>query len=316
VKVDRGGTDVRARTGYCNVTLKDQLSGDPIEKELETHAAGAGTGALNASIQTPFFYTSPNRARVNVAMEIPAADLKASKVKGKLHAELNVLGIATGADGKAAARFSDTVKFDFENKKEFEAFIETPIHYENQFEIAPGKYNLKVVFEAAHKFGKLESPLVVESWDGNHFFISAMAISSDIHRVSDVTNGLDAELLADRTPLIAQGMQITPSGTSQLKKSGVGVLYVEVYEPLLADATPPKVGVELKVVDRKTGEQKFDSGLFPAPNNSAAQSKNPIMPVGVKLPIDTLVPGTYRAELTARDSAGRGVVRKMDFDVE
>ena len=39
VKVERGGTNVRARSGYCNVKPTDALAGKPIEKELEAHAS-------------------------------------------------------------------------------------------------------------------------------------------------------------------------------------------------------------------------------------------------------------------------------------
>ena len=49
---------------------------------------------------------------------MPASDIKFDKVKGKFHAELNVLGIAYRPNANVAARFSDTVKLDFEDKKE------------------------------------------------------------------------------------------------------------------------------------------------------------------------------------------------------
>jgi hypothetical protein len=39
-------------------------------------------------------------------------------VKGKQHSELNILGIAYRKDGSVGARFSDTVKVDFETKRE------------------------------------------------------------------------------------------------------------------------------------------------------------------------------------------------------
>src|SRR5207248_9044179 len=48
VKVNRGGTNVRARTGYCNVKQGDLLPGKPIEKELETMAAGSQAGTMQA----------------------------------------------------------------------------------------------------------------------------------------------------------------------------------------------------------------------------------------------------------------------------
>jgi hypothetical protein len=43
---------------------------------------------------------------------------------------------------------------------------------------------------------------------------------------------------------------------------------------------------------------------------------NPVIAVGLKLPVAALAAGSYRAELTALDSAGKSVVRSTDFEVE
>ena len=108
-------------------------------------------------MQLPFFYTAPNVARVNVAMEIATNSLKFEKQKGKFHSTINVLGLAYLPDGSVGARFSDSLKLDFDDKKQMEAFKEKPMHYENQFDVASGKYNLKVVFAAGgESFGKVE----------------------------------------------------------------------------------------------------------------------------------------------------------------
>src|SRR3984957_19027267 len=58
VKVERGGTAVRARSGYCNIRPTDLLAGNPIEKDLETRASGEMKGNVAASMEAPFFYTS------------------------------------------------------------------------------------------------------------------------------------------------------------------------------------------------------------------------------------------------------------------
>jgi VWFA-related protein len=70
VKVDRGGAVVRSRTGYCNVKPIDLLAGKEIEHQLEAHAAK--DRATEGSLEAPFFFISPNVARVNVAMEVPS----------------------------------------------------------------------------------------------------------------------------------------------------------------------------------------------------------------------------------------------------
>ncbi len=50
--------------------------------------------------------------------------MKFTKEKGKFHAEMNILGIASTKEGTVGARFSDTVKLEFPDKKEMEAFQE------------------------------------------------------------------------------------------------------------------------------------------------------------------------------------------------
>jgi VWFA-related protein len=316
VKVDRGDTVVRSRSGYCNVKPADMLAGQPAEKALENQANGTQSGTIAASIETPYFYSSPNTARVNVAMDIPANSIKFEKVKGKQHATLNVLGIAYKPDNSVAARFSDAVNLDFENKKEVEEFTKGLFHYENQFDAASGQYTLKVVFSSGGEaFGKIETPLTIEPYDGKQFVLSSMALSKEVRRVADEATGLDAELMEDHTPLVTRGMEIVPAATYRFKKTDIAAVYAEVYEPLLAGANPPQVGIELKVVERKTGQQKFDTGLSNA--QPFMKTGSPVIPLGLKLPVNTLEPGSYRADLTAVDSAGRSAkARTADFEVE
>lgn len=315
VKVDRGGTNIRARSGYCNSKPLDLLAGSPLEKDLETRASAAIQGNIGASMALPFFYTSANTARVNVAMEIPSTALKFEKQKGKLHADVNVLGIAYAPDGAVAAKFSDTMKLEVANKKELEDFQEKPLHYENQFDIASGQYNLKVVFSSgAQGFGKVEMPLKIDPYDTGKFSLSGVALSKQLRRVSDLDVGLDATLLENKTPLLSQGLQITPSGSSAFKKTDPAALYVEIYEPLLLTANPPKVGIQVRIVDRKSGQQKLDTGFMNCA--SYIRQGNAVIPVGLKLPLDSVGPGSYRAELKALDSAGNtSVVRAAEFDV-
>ncbi len=318
VKVDRGGTITRARTGYCNARPRDLLAGNAIEKELETRAAASQAGSTAATVQAPFFYTSPDVARVDVAMEILPDNIKFDKQKGKFKATVNVLGIAYRPDGTVGARFSDAVNLSFENKKEMEAFKERPMHYENQFDIAAGKYDLKVAFSAgSESFGKVEAPLNIEAYDSNQFAVSGLALSKGAIKTADMGANLDAALIEDRKPLIVQGMQVIPAGSSLFKSSDKPIMYFEVYEPLLltADAKkPPAVAIQMRVLDRKTGAQKKDTGL--ARIEVPAETGNPVIPVGVRIPIESLAPGAYRLEVAAVDQAGKSFKRTADFEIE
>jgi VWFA-related protein len=138
VKVDRGGTNVRARSSYCTSKPLDLLAGTVTGQDLEKRAAAAEAGNMTAQIELPYFYVSPNVARVHVAMEITPGALKFENQKGRLHAEINLLGIASTVDGGVRARFSDNLKFDFDNEAQIRGWRLKPLHYEKEFRIAPG----------------------------------------------------------------------------------------------------------------------------------------------------------------------------------
>lgn len=318
VKVDRGGANVRSRTGYCNPKPRDLLKGNPIEKELETRVAASKSGDVTAALQVPFFYTSPDVARVNIAMEIATDNLKFEKEKGRMHAAINVLGIAYLPDGGVGARFSDTVKLDLPGKKEVEEFQSKPLHYENQFEVAAGKYNLKVVFSSGgESFGKLEAPLVVEPYQPSQFALSSIALSRQVMGASALGLGLDASLLEDKTPLIANNVRVVPSGSNQFGKSEPPLFYCEVYEPLLESPDPKNplvVAIQLRILDRKTGEQKEDTGIMRI--ELPKDTGNPVIRLAERIPAEKLTPGAYSLEMTAMDNSGKTAKRLADFDMK
>ena len=314
VKVEGHGANVRARSGYCNVKPSDVLAGKPIEKELETRAV-ASAATTGGSLETPFFYTSANEARVNLAMEIPSNTIDFAKVKGKYHADVNVLGIAYRPDGTVASRFSDEISMDLE-KDAWQKFQQSPMRYQNQFSVAPGQYKLDVVLSGGgQKFGKYEAPLVIEPYDGKTFSLSGVAMSNQMRRVSDTESDLDADLLADRMPMIVQGIELTPSGSNHFKKTDHVVLYAQVYDPRLADPNPPTIGCQYAVIDQKTGKQVMATGGIPVAN--FVQKGNPVIPLALKVPVDTFLPGEYRLEMVAGEAGGvMSQVRTVTFTAE
>jgi hypothetical protein len=315
VKVDRGGTTLRSRSGYCNVKSRDALAGSPVEKTLESRVTGSAPGNVTASMRAPFFYTSPDTARVAVAMEIPIDTLKFEKVKGKQHAAVNLLGIAYKQDGTVAARFSDSVKFDFDSGKEADKFKANPLHYENQFDVISGTYTLKVAFDSGgSNFGKLETPLVINPYDGKQFAVSGLALSTKFGPTSQADISMDAILMEGRAPLVAGNLQFTPSGLARFSRNDTVVLYFEVYEPLLTDEKPPQVGAQLRILDAATGEQKSDSGAVPI--NNFVRTGSPVVAAGLKIPVQTLTSGNYKVEIKALDSVGNFALRTADFVIQ
>jgi len=314
VKMNEGGLHVRSRSGYCNVKTANVLEGKPLEKQLEAHATGSQAGSIHGVLEAPFFYTGPNTARVNLAMEIPSDSFQINKEKGKYHASLNVLGIAYRNDGSIGAKFSDTVNVDLE-KDEWKEFTKAPYEYENQFDAAPGDYKLTVVLSAGgDAFGKFESPLSIDAYDGKHFGLGGVALTNSAHKLSDIPESLDSVLLEDRTPLVVKGMQIVPSATNRFKHTDNVVVYSEIYEPLLTSENAPVVAAGYTVIDRATNNKIFSTGAMRC--EDFIQKGNPVIPVGFKVKVDDLKPGSYRLVMQAVDSAKNNAPnRTVDFDI-
>jgi hypothetical protein len=111
-------------------------------------------------------------------------------------------------------------------------------------------------------------------------------------------------------------LEIVPAGSNAFGKTSPVAAYLEVYEPLLEQQQGAdfKVGIDMRLVDKKTGQPKLDTGFI----TLAAYIKpgNPMIPVGLRLPIDKLEPGAYRAEFQAKDTAGNiSTLRSTDFEV-
>jgi VWFA-related protein len=315
VKMDHGGLQVRARSGYCNAKPKDMLAGKPEGADLEARAAGADKGTIAGTLEAPFFYTSANEARVNVAMEFPSTSIDFAKDKGKYHADMKILGIAYRPDGTVGARFSDDVPLDLE-KDEWKQLTQKPMRYSNQFQIAPGKYRLEVVLTAGGQgFGKFEAPLSIDPYDGKSFSVSGIALSNQLTQVQGLGGAVAADLLSDRTPLIANNVEIVPSPSNHFKKTDMVGFYAQVYDPHLADATPSTLKVSFNIVDLKTGQVVMGAhGLDPAP---FIEKGNTVVPLGLKLPLDQLAPGSYRMDFQATEANGAVTpIRSTTFDAE
>jgi hypothetical protein len=262
----------------------------------------------------PYFYTAPNVARVNLAMEIPSNSVQFNKEKGKYHASLNVLGIAYKPDGSIGAKFSDTVNLDLE-KDEVKEFAKRPYFYQNQFDAGAGNYKLTlVVSSGSDAFGKYESQLQIDPYDGKQFSLGGLVLTNSLQKLTDIPTSLDSVLLEDRTPLVVRGMQVTPSATDKFKKTDNVVVYTEVYEPLLTSATPPQVMGGYAIVERATGKVVLKTGAVHL--DEFIQKGSPMVPVGMGVKVKDLPPGGYQLVVMAVDGAGNHAKnRTIDFEV-
>ena len=314
VKSDAPGVELRARKSYCSPKRIDALAGTQIGRDLDAELTGTAAGGLVTSLQTPYFFSGA-QPRLEIVLDTPGAGIKFRKEKGKFHGELNAAGAAYRKDGSVAARFSETMPFDFADQKQAEAFARLPFHYENQLTLPPGEYTVKAVISpGGDVWGKAEAAVAVESRDQTKLAMSGIALSRELRNATDSVGGLPPDMIGGETPLLAGGRQIVPTGNARFQKTERALFYAEIYEPSLAGQAPAQVSMRFRVLDRASGSVKNDSGV--ASVAGYVKPGNPVIGVASTVPTAQLTPGAYRLEITASHTSGPDtVVRSVDFDI-
>jgi hypothetical protein len=106
---------------------------------------------------------------------------------------------------------------------------------------------------------------------------------------------------------VADGVEVEPTGSPQFAKSQPAIVYFELY-----GSGARAAHVRLRILDRKSGDQKWDGTVdLPAQNGADTGA----IPAAAKLPVDSLAPGLYRVEISA-SSGGNELKRTADFEVD
>jgi hypothetical protein len=323
VKVDHPNSLVFARSEYCNVkhSSSDPLNGTTFSGRLEQYAASDETGRIKLSLQASVFYRDSNAALVDIALEFPSDSLKRAwtdrRLKGlaELSATIDILGMLYDRkDGTMAARFSsmgccvDVPRFSRgwgqgaaqpENER-----WNIPAGYETQMDLPPGAYNLVVVLSDGEKFGRVERPVIVDSYDGKDLAISSAMLCRQFRDATVAAQVEAATHFAPQyEPLMSNGAQFTPAGDTDFNKGEPLFAYFEVYDPLLVSQPATTVQARLKITNTKTWKVQVDTGL-----RSAAPWIKPgssVVRIAEQVAIKKLPSGPYQLQLQAIDSAGR-----------
>jgi len=106
-----------------------------------------------------------------------------------------------------------------------------------------------------------------------------------------------------------------PAALNRFGKSDHLYFYTEISEPALKSPNPPTLQVQIRVLDRASGDAKIDTGL--AGIGGYVKTGNPLVPFATAVPLAQLPVGSYRLEVKAAHSSGPDVAtRSVDFEVE
>jgi hypothetical protein len=313
VKAAKYGSHLTYRRKYCNEyhSSDDPLLATDFGNQLEQHIASGEPGSIHPGAKANYFYLSPHRARVEIDIEIPFAEVRPRKSSdrtplfGLLIATRTTSGTVVERES-AGPRGTGWVTGEF-------ADVLMPTRYAGQIGLSSGEYNIGVsISQGPEKFGVTEVPLKIDDYDGKELGISSVALCKRVRKVGDG----DKPVAAEFVPLVSNGYEFTPAADTRFHAGDSVMVYFELYEPLLSvpQTKPISMKFQMRIADAKTGAVLTKTELSAAP--WIQQGKSTI-PIAVKPMLDKMAPGKYRLEVQASDSAGSSTpLRSAELSIE
>jgi hypothetical protein len=245
----------------------------------------------------------------------------------KRNPSIHIFGTVYKANGEVETQFHDSIsclnpniqstpwKYGVEHGW-FAHTARIPTRFDTQVELRPGDYKLRVLVSDGTSAGQAEIPLHVESFDGHQLAISNVVLGGIVRDASSVPREAASVYPAPiiPTPLISKDVQFFPAIDSPVPKHTSVSFYLEIYEPLLETRTTA-VSFWVKITNLKTNSPVMDTGSMSAAD--WVLPGNAVIPIGLKLNVEKLKPGSYRLEVQASDSAGReSQWRTTKFDIQ
>jgi hypothetical protein len=240
---------------------------------------------------------------------------------------LHVLGTVFKANGEVETQFEDSISCLGPSGMEstpwkygvkhgwFAHTVRIPTRFDTQVALPPGNYELRVVVSDGTNIGTAQIPIHVQAFNGHQLAISDLVLGGIVRDASSVPREAASVYPGPiiPTPLVSKDVQFFPALDSQVPKHTAVSLYFEIYEPLLETQTT-LVSFWVKITNLKTNSLVMDTGSMSAAN--WVLPGNAVIPIGLKLNVEKLKPGSYRLEIQASDSAGRASEwRQATFEI-
>jgi len=328
VKVDRPNSLIYTRGGYCNLgdSAADPLVGTKIGARMEEYLNAGKEGGIGLSLAAFNSFGKTNQIVTNIVLGFPAKAQRSFDCYDP--PDIDVLGIVYAKDGTVAARFSDLENlgvWSFVGETIPALLPQTPTtrcvmvgvpdQYETQLDLAPGNYNLQVIFRDGGKFGTAETRISVAPFDEKQIAVSDVALAATYHQLATEPQHIGAVLPQAYVPLVSKGFEVTPAADTHFRKGKPFYFYFEIYVPQPPGLPAKTIQAHLRILDSKSG--KVVKSLEPANAAPYAKDGDPVIPIGGGIDISALPNGSYRLDVQATDSAGNATPwRSVDFTIE
>jgi len=276
------------------------------ERQLEdAFMLGDPITELTMAMEVNYFQLNRAEYFVPIAIKIPGNELALAKKGGAEHTLIDFLGEIRSVGPANNVRDKIDIKLSDATAAELAA---RPITYDTGFTVMPGKYRIKFLARDAEtgRIGTYETGITIPNLNPKPEVVdSKIAISSVVLGSQRVE--LDAalfnatkdkeknQILQTVNPLVQEGQKLIPSVTRVFSKAKPMFVYLQAYQQGADPAHPLAAFVTFYRGNLKAFE------TAPVTVTERVANRLNTMPVKLSVPLEKLVTGEYRVQVTLLD---------------
>jgi len=285
------------RSGYYAPRDFAHATRDDREQQLQDQLMSAlSMTDLSAYVAAAYFRVSDNRFFVPLSVAVPGYQVPFTHATDKNKSTIDVLGIVRDEQRRPVGRFRDTVKLAVETNDELKR---KTVQYETGMELAPGKYNVKVVVRENQNgtMGSYETNVVVPDLKADTVKLSSVIVGTQLQQ---------GAARNDRNPLVRNGRELVPNVTHVVSSGQHLYFYYEVYDPAKVAAvaggpSPQAIKLLTSIAFFRGKVRAFETPLVETTELTAPDRKTAVFQFDV--PASALPPGLYTCQVNVVDDA-------------
>ncbi|MEO8097762.1 MAG: VWA domain-containing protein [Acidobacteriota bacterium] len=280
------------------------------ERQLEdAFMLGDPITELTMAMEVNYFQLNKAEYFVPIAIKIPGSELALAKRGGAEHTLLDFMGEIRS--GGPANNVRDKIDIKLSDATA-EQLATSPVTYDTGFTVLPGNYKIKFLARDAEtgRIGTYETSVVIPNLNpkadvvDSKLAISSVVLSSQRTEMTDALFNANKDKAASQVqqsvnPLVQEGQKLIPSVTRVFSKAKPMYVYLQAYQQ---GAEPPQPLAAF--VTFYSGETKaFETA--PVLISERVANRLNTMPVKLSFPLEKLVPGEYRLQVTVLNPSGQ-----------
>jgi hypothetical protein len=298
------------RDGYYGDKVWGKFNGDDKEKQLRDALTAADPPTdIPIVVEVDYFRISPSAYFVPISVKIPGSVIALAQKKSGGETEFDFIGNVMDERKTVVSQLRDYIHVKL-TAAEAEKLAARNFNYDAGITVAPGRYHMRFLVREGQsgKMGIFDARFTVPDLAADSMTLKTSSIVwSSQREMLKAAVGTAEQVnrkIAAANPLITGEEKIVPNIGKVFRRGQNLYVDFDVYDAAPDPKNPDAraVGVQLSLFNQN-GEKAFEVGPIKA--TQVVTTRPNAVPVKIQVPLKSLAPGRYLAQLNVVDEAGR-----------